>query len=233
MFFHFYEKDKEVLEVDIFKKPHGVGLKAYMGKDLHGVLGHRLEDELGYDFVVAEISLSDTNVLSGDMQGLYPGDYGDDESDDEDMAPNQRDFFKFFQRTPRPDAPAKYDYLLNALYLHIKPHLVTPQEKEFFKGIGTRLLCWMLTKIDATGDKILALEADGTSELDPAERIRLQKSLVAFYERLGFRTCAADVEERRFWNSSVCMYAKFSDVLSNCRTTPRRFSVLGTGAFEA
>lgn len=213
--YNFYENGIHVLDVVVTRTDCGLRLKATMGKNLDEIIGTRLKDRLGEDFVVVNITLGKSE--NADMLRLLPTIHDQDVLRDDYLSTSQKEFFMSSSRTLRRDTPQYYSYLLSFFYVRVKDHLILEAERNFFKGIGASLLCWLLRKIDNSGESILALEADGSSSSDPECRTRDQKSLVAFYEKLGFKVCAKEVDEVRFWNSAVCMYSKFSNVISNCQ----------------
>lgn len=119
------------------------------------------------------------------------------------------------------NAPNKIQYVLSGFYVYVRDHLAfSEEERNYFKGMGHNILCWILCKLNKSSDAILLLNAyDGGT-------IPKQKKLVQYYEKIGFETCVKtsngpyDIISR----GAVCMYSPISSLFKECknrfRSTP-------------
>lgn len=178
-----FEDSKHVLTLRIDRLDEsGLSLVATSGKDLPSIIGDRFCDE---SKELVQIGLF--RKYGNETENLFPRSSHETEG-----------FFKFFQRHLHEDAPLEYEYHLGAFYVKARKELSTPEEILFFKGIGHVLLCWLLSQIDASGESVFALEADGSGSADPETRTAEQKSLVAYYKKIGFKVCAKEEDHPRF-----------------------------------
>ena len=122
------------------------------------------------------------------------------------------------------DTPRRYRYRLAGFYVDVKKHLETQKEKEYFRGIGHSILCWIFsaTKTGKGMEKqnIFTLEASGSSGD--------QEGLVRYYKKLGFKTCADLSTATSEWYhsssaSGVCMYSTVENLLKICSLNKRTF----------
>lgn len=212
-----FENSKHVLslKVERLKELSMIRLTATKGNDLASVIGGRLCEE-SKDLV--EITLY-RKKYGDSMNNLIP-----------DTSHASEGFFTFLQRHLHEETPIMYEYHLGAFYVHAREELVTRDEVEFFKGIGHNLLCWLLNQIDVSGESVFALEADGSPSVDPETKTAEQKSLVAYYKNIGFKVCAKEEDHSRFYNASVCMYGKFSDIIQRCNHS--RFDIKPITVFD-
>ena len=211
-----FENSKHVLTLKVERfEDFCLALTAEKGKDLGSIIGDRLCEE-SKTFVEINLSRKYGNPTANLLPRQSPPS-------------SEGEFFNFLQRNLHEDTPLEYEYHLGGFYVRARSDLRTPEEIEFFKGIGHDLLCWLLSQIDASGESFFALEADGSRSADPATRTAQQKSLVNYYKKIGFKVCAKEEDHPRFYNSAVCMYGKFSDIVQKCNS---RFDIKPVTIFD-
>lgn len=111
------------------------------------------------------------------------------------------------------NAPNRFQYFLEGFYVDIsKNDMEYDSEKEYFKGMGHTILCWVLDMIDESKQSILLLQALGTGNAIQQER------LVNYYKRIGFSTCVKlSNGSEVFSNGAVCMFAPMSSLFNKCK----------------
>ena len=199
------------VDIENSQKSKIVTIDASFGKDYSKLFGSETEDEWDEDNPIIHITL-----VRGDdnTEDLLPTDlteyFGDD--DDPEFVKN----YKFLDLGLKKDTPRVYQYRLSKFYVFVKKALSTKEECSFFKGAGHGVLCWVLNRIDPDGKSIFPLEADGSSETDSNREVS-QISLVNYYKKLGFTTCA-DVENapKSAFRDHVCMYSTFWNLQKKC-----------------
>ena len=195
------------VDIELSQDVKIVTIDASFGKDYVEIFGSSTVDEWDEDDPILHITLANGN---DDTSGLLPTDLSEHLSEGEDPD------YKFLNLGLKKDTPEVYQYRLSKFYVFVKKALTTKKEHSFFKGAGHAVLCWVLNKIDPDGDSIFSLEADGSYTTD-VKREDAQISLVNYYKRLGFTTCA-DVENapRSAFSEHVCMYSTFSNLQDKC-----------------
>lgn len=154
-----FENSKHVLTLRVDRlDEYGLSLIATRGEDLASIIGDRLCED---SKELVQIGLF--RKYGNETENLFPRSSHSTEG-----------FFKYFQRHLHQDAPLEYEYHLGAFYVKARKELVTPEELGFFKGVGHDLLCWLLSQIDASGESVFALEADGSGSAD--QNYRTKKS---------------------------------------------------------
>jgi len=199
------------VDIEISQDVKIVTIDASFGKDYSKLFGSSTVDEWDEDDPILHITL-----VSGDdeTQDLLPTDLREHfgEGEDPEFVKN----YKFFDLGLKKDTPRVYQYRLSKFYVFVKKALTTKEEHSFFRGAGHAVLCWVLNRIDPDGKSIFSLEADGSSETG-SKREDSQISLVNYYKKLGFTTCA-DVEgaPKEAFRDQVCMYSTFWNLQKNC-----------------
>ena len=143
------------------------------------------------------------------IEELMPMSYEDDDEE----------FFGAFGKSLnlplKDDTPRKYQYRLGGFYVKARDDKTrNDEEMRYFRGLGSKLLCFILTQIDASGTSILSLEAHGSD--DPTS----QRRLVQYYMDIGFSTCAdlscVNEIEPKYFSNAICMYGDFKTLWEKC-----------------
>jgi len=199
------------VDIEISHDVKIVTIDASFGKDYEKLFGSSTVDAWDEDDPILHITL-----ISGDdnTEDLLPTDLTEHfgEGEDPEFVKN----YKFIDLGLKKDTPKIYQFRLAKFYVFVKKALETKKEHSFFRGAGHAVLCWVLNRIDPAGNSIFSLEADGSSETG-IERETSQISLVNYYKKLGFTTCA-DVENapKEAYGTSICMYSTFQNLQKKC-----------------
>ena len=217
MIFRLYEPigkyaNKNLLNANVTESHGSLDCIFYFGKDYQKTFGNDLNEYR--DKPVVEINLVNDD---SDISGLMPSE------DDEIFDKDDEEYDRHSIFTPLAvETPTKYKYRLSAFYVLIKEKLETEKEKEFFRGVGHSLLCWIFSEANLGSNSILSLEASGDGD---------QEELVKYYTKLGFKTCSDLSNVPRKWYDSasasgICMYSTVNNLNNICDLKKRSFKAL-------
>lgn len=93
--------------------------------------------------------------------------------------------------------------------------LMSSEERNFYRGLGAGLLCWVLkTMPKFNSNDLVLLEADASEE----------GRLARYYNKLGFHYCVNQkAYEEMAERQGACFYAKVSDLRETCDKHARKF----------
>ena len=209
-------KNKNLLNATIIKKDNELSCRFYFGKDYKKTFGDQLFVQFNNErFNKPAIEVSITIDRNSSMSGLIK------KENDDVFNKNSQEYDKDSIFIPASkETPLNYHYRLAGFYVLVKDKLQTEKEKQYFRGIGHALLCWILSESNLGQNNILALEASGSGD---------QEKLVQYYTTLGFRTCAnlSNVPKSYYKSataSAVCMYSTIGNVNSVCSLKKRSFN---------
>lgn len=225
MLFNLYEKDgkyanKNLINANIVHEDGSLDCRFHFGKEYVKTFGKKLFKKFtGKPLIEIKLQIDDS----------YISELMVDENDDIfDKNSSEYDPLSLF--TPlASETPERYKYRMSAFYVLVRDFIETKEEKEFFRGIGHSLMCWVLSEANLPGDSIFAIEASGDEEQD---------GLVNYYKKLGFKTCAdLSIVPKKWYDSSVassiCMYSTIDNLKKICQLNKRTFTDLVDNPFKS
>ena len=199
-----------LIDADVTSEDEVLRLEVRFGKDYENLFGDELVDKMHGEKLVSITLVFDDDDIADLMT----------DEDDEIYDKNSTEYDKDAQFIPvSKGTPKTYKYRLAEFYVHVKKHIKTQKEQDYFRGIGHTLLCWVLDKLNINSSEILALEASGDGD---------QKGLVEFYKKIGFKTCGnISKMADKWWESSsasgICMYTTIGHFKRICSVKERKF----------